>query len=347
MPQAAAQQPATSPPLISPPHAAASALARVADPPPAKRRGNPNLGLAPRCGARTRAGCPCRAPAIRGKLRCRMHGGHSTGPRTQEGRARVAAARTIHGRYSAEWRARNRHIQTFLRRNRVYLAAARYRDRLLPEFAARFEQSPPELRLPPYTTGGITAAQDRAMQRAEAAALAPWKQAIALARIASRGPVAVPAADGAQPAAAEVHAPVQGAAARLAGEGRSEAPAKAHAPEAAGPAAQHGTDGLLRAMAEAQAPEPSCRATPSADLSAALRVAKPHAPEQTCRSSDTADFARAVRAARPHAPEAMPSSASRSARPPGSSSFRQSLLAGTAVPGLHRAAAAFTTGARQ
>jgi glucans biosynthesis protein len=29
----------------------------------------------PRCGAKTRAGTPCRSPAVRGKTRCRMHGG--------------------------------------------------------------------------------------------------------------------------------------------------------------------------------------------------------------------------------------------------------------------------------
>ena len=29
----------------------------------------------PRCGARTRAGTPCQAPAVRGRARCRMHGG--------------------------------------------------------------------------------------------------------------------------------------------------------------------------------------------------------------------------------------------------------------------------------
>jgi uncharacterized protein YjcR len=28
-----------------------------------------------RCGARTRKGTPCQAPAVRGKARCRMHGG--------------------------------------------------------------------------------------------------------------------------------------------------------------------------------------------------------------------------------------------------------------------------------
>ncbi len=31
------------------------------------------------CGAKTRAGTPCRAPAIRNRARCRMHGGKSPG----------------------------------------------------------------------------------------------------------------------------------------------------------------------------------------------------------------------------------------------------------------------------
>ncbi len=29
----------------------------------------------PRCGARTRRGAPCKAPAVRTRRRCRMHGG--------------------------------------------------------------------------------------------------------------------------------------------------------------------------------------------------------------------------------------------------------------------------------
>ncbi len=33
------------------------------------------LANAPRCGARTRSGAPCRSPAVGGKARCRMHGG--------------------------------------------------------------------------------------------------------------------------------------------------------------------------------------------------------------------------------------------------------------------------------
>jgi hypothetical protein len=52
-----------------------------------------------RCGARTRTGSPCIAPAL-GNGRCRMHGGLSTAPRTPEGRWRVAEA------LRRRWRAR-------------------------------------------------------------------------------------------------------------------------------------------------------------------------------------------------------------------------------------------------
>ena len=49
---------------------------------------------------------------MKGKRRCRLHGGLSTGPRTLEGIARLRAAHTKHGRFSAEglvverWRRR-------------------------------------------------------------------------------------------------------------------------------------------------------------------------------------------------------------------------------------------------
>jgi hypothetical protein len=42
------------------------------------------------CGAKTRRGTPCRALCLPGRTRCRHHGGTSTGPRTAEGKARIA-----------------------------------------------------------------------------------------------------------------------------------------------------------------------------------------------------------------------------------------------------------------
>ena len=47
----------------------------------------------------------CRAPAIKGKTKCRFHGGRSTGAKTVEGRARIAAAHTVHGRETRAIRA--------------------------------------------------------------------------------------------------------------------------------------------------------------------------------------------------------------------------------------------------
>lgn len=165
-----------------------------------KRRGNPNLHLAPRCGARTRAGCPCRAPAIRGRLRCRMHGGRSTGPRTAEGLARLRAARTVHGRYGAGRRTRDCHLLIVHRRNQVFLDAIRHRDRLPAELAARLDLAP-ELQLPRWPSHELTREAQRALLRAEAEALAPWQRAVALAKLASRAAPPEPHAPEAPPAA--------------------------------------------------------------------------------------------------------------------------------------------------
>jgi hypothetical protein len=57
-----------------------------------------------RCLAVTRRGTLCQKPAevhpsTGRRLRCRLHGGRS-GPRTEEGKARIAAANFKHGRYS-------------------------------------------------------------------------------------------------------------------------------------------------------------------------------------------------------------------------------------------------------
>ena len=61
----------------------------------------------PRCQAKSkRSQQQCRSPAMRGKHVCKVHGGRSTGPRTQQGRNLCGAARTIHGRETRQKRAR-------------------------------------------------------------------------------------------------------------------------------------------------------------------------------------------------------------------------------------------------
>jgi hypothetical protein len=47
----------------------------------------------------------CGAPAMSGKNVCRFHGGRSAGPRTEAGRARCAAAKTVHGQSTRQARA--------------------------------------------------------------------------------------------------------------------------------------------------------------------------------------------------------------------------------------------------
>jgi len=63
---------------------------------------SPSKGPCVRCAALTRKGTPCRAKALPGKTRCKFHGGASTGPRTAEGRARIAEAQR---KRWADWRA--------------------------------------------------------------------------------------------------------------------------------------------------------------------------------------------------------------------------------------------------
>jgi hypothetical protein len=69
------------------------------------------------CGARTRSGNPCRSPAVRGKRRCRMHGGAagSGAPMRNKNALR-------HGHYSAEAIAQRRELAELIRQSRATLA---------------------------------------------------------------------------------------------------------------------------------------------------------------------------------------------------------------------------------
>ena len=179
-------------------------------------RGNPNL--APRCGAQTRAGLACRGPGM-ANGRCRIHGGKSTGPRTAKGLANLAAAHTTGGAYSAASWARQRYIRTLAQRTRLLVAARQLQAYLPPEVAARLATVPAELWAPVHYsqtpkpeittktlwTGGrdargrftarpVPVLRGRAAEleaaRAQRAALAPWRAAIAGARLVKRAVLA-------------------------------------------------------------------------------------------------------------------------------------------------------------
>jgi len=80
-----------------------------------------------RCLAITRRGTLCQKPAevhpsTGRRLRCRLHGGRS-GPRTEEGKARIAAANFKHGRYSKAGReSRKAELETRKIEQQIYLA---------------------------------------------------------------------------------------------------------------------------------------------------------------------------------------------------------------------------------
>jgi len=117
------------------------------------QRGNPNL--APRCGAKTRAGCACRSPAM-ANGRCRMHGGASTGPCTAAGRAKARAAATRHGGYGAAAREHLRNIDAQMAETRRILALHR---------AGTLPAEPLAMRALLASAGGAGAAQVRQKSR--------------------------------------------------------------------------------------------------------------------------------------------------------------------------------------
>ena len=63
------------------------------------------------CLAKTRSGGQCQRAGNPKNGRCHLHGGASTGPKTAEGRARIAATHYKHGRrskaFTAALRAKN------------------------------------------------------------------------------------------------------------------------------------------------------------------------------------------------------------------------------------------------
>jgi len=81
----------------------------------------------PRCGAKTRSGRPCRAPAVYGKKRCRMHGG-APGSGAPKGNRNALK----HGLYTKEARAERRRSRELIRESR----------RLMRDLGRRIVRSP-------------------------------------------------------------------------------------------------------------------------------------------------------------------------------------------------------------
>jgi uncharacterized protein YjcR len=70
----------------------------------------------PRCGAKTRSGKPCKAAAVSGKKRCRMHGG---APGSGAPRGNKNAMR--HGLYTREAIDERRELRALMRQSRMLI----------------------------------------------------------------------------------------------------------------------------------------------------------------------------------------------------------------------------------
>ena len=82
-----------------------------------------NMAKAARCGAKTRAGRPCRQAAVSGRTRCRMHGGAkgSGGPLgNRNGNFR-------HGAFTREARAIRKDVRAKVRQIKALIQAAKPR----------------------------------------------------------------------------------------------------------------------------------------------------------------------------------------------------------------------------
>ena len=95
------------------------------------------------CNAKTRSGGGCKRFGNIKNGRCHLHGGKSTGPRTDEGRARIAAAHFKHGNRTKQAIAERREsaaIGRMIRRELVTLETESINRGLLsPKWRDEFE----------------------------------------------------------------------------------------------------------------------------------------------------------------------------------------------------------------
>ena len=87
----------------------------------------------PRCGAKIRSGGSCRSPAVRGKRRCRMHGGapKSGAPRGNQN------ARQQHGLFTRDTIAERKQIQALLGEARKLLQEMKWSVLAEPNITGR------------------------------------------------------------------------------------------------------------------------------------------------------------------------------------------------------------------
>ena len=83
-----------------------------------------------RCGAKPRAGAPCRRPAMPNG-RCRLHGGLSTGPKTRKGRDRIHLALFKHGRYTRQAKQERLELRELTRVSREFLQQLQSENQVL------------------------------------------------------------------------------------------------------------------------------------------------------------------------------------------------------------------------
>jgi uncharacterized protein YjcR len=80
------------------------------------RRNTGPMLSSPRCGAKTRSGKPCESPAVRGKRRCRMHGG-APGSGAPLGNQNALK----HGQFTRQALEERRRVQDLVRQSRMLL----------------------------------------------------------------------------------------------------------------------------------------------------------------------------------------------------------------------------------
>lgn len=79
-----------------------------------------NFQNAKKCLAKTRKKTPCQSPAMQNG-RCRMHGGKSTGAKTNAGLKKISETHLKHGRYTKDNLALSRSIKELIKENKEFL----------------------------------------------------------------------------------------------------------------------------------------------------------------------------------------------------------------------------------